>query len=123
LAIHLLVIGFNLFGLVAIPVGGWLGWRLVRRFWWRALHLASLGVVAVQALAGRACFLTIMQSTLTGDREAPMIMSFVNRLLYWPLPVWVFAALYLGIFLYALALWRWVPPSRSITAPALTGGR
>ena len=113
LAMHLVVIAFNVFGLFAIPLGGWLGWRFVRLFWWRALHLASLAVVAAQALAGQACFLTVMQDALSGARQTPLIMSWINQLLFWPLPIWVFAALYVIVFLYTLALWRWIPPRRA----------
>lgn len=112
LAIHLIVIAFNVFGLLAIPLGGWLAWRFVRLFWWRALHLASLAVVAVQALAGQACFLTAMQAALSGARQTPLIMGWINRLLFWPLPFWAFAALYVIVFIYTLALWRWIPPRR-----------
>ncbi len=50
LAVHLAVIAFNLFGLVAIPLGAWRGWAFVRVRWWRALHLASRAVVALLAL-------------------------------------------------------------------------
>ena len=49
----------------------------------------------------------------------PLIMSWVNRLIYWPLPIWVFAAFYLAVFGYAVALLWLVPPtrSRSVTRP------
>ncbi|MBU2721588.1 DUF2784 domain-containing protein, partial [Acidithiobacillus ferridurans] len=40
LVVHILIIAFNVFGLIAIPLGAWRGWRWVRIFWWRALHLA-----------------------------------------------------------------------------------
>jgi hypothetical protein len=69
LATHLVVIGFNLFGLVAIPLGGWRGWRFVRVRWWRLLHLGSLALVAVQALFGRACFLTLWRKDFGLDRS------------------------------------------------------
>jgi hypothetical protein len=59
---HVVVIAFNVFGLVAIPLGAWSGWKFVRVFWWRALHLGLLGIVALQAVLGRACFLTIWES-------------------------------------------------------------
>ena len=89
LAAHLVVIAFNVAGLVAIPVGAKLGWRWVRIRWWRALHLVSWAVVALQAALGRACFLTIWQDDLTGagGTEPPLIMRFVNSLIYWPLPM------------------------------------
>jgi hypothetical protein len=112
LAAHLAVIAFNVAGLVAIPLGAALGWRWVRARGWRLLHLASLAVVALQAALGRACFLTLWQDGLTGGGRAdPLIMRWVNGVIYWPLPSWVFAAAYLLVFAYVLALWRWVRPS------------
>jgi hypothetical protein len=115
LAVHLAVIGFNLFGLVAIPLGAWRGWEFVRVRWWRALHLASLAVVALQALAGRACFLTIWQDDMSGvATEQPLVMRVVNGLIYWPLPMWVFTAAYAAVFVYVLALWKLVPPVPSL---------
>ena len=109
LAAHLVVIGFNLFGLVAIPLGGWLGWRFVRVRWWRWLHVASMAAVAVQALAGRACILTLLQDRLDGGPGGPMIMTAVNRLIFWPLPMWAFTTLYVALFAYVLALLKLVP--------------
>ncbi|HEV2303503.1 MAG TPA: DUF2784 family protein [Stellaceae bacterium] len=111
LAVHLAVVFFNLFGVVAVPLGGWYGWRFVRVRWWRALHVAALAAVALQALFGRACFLTLWQDALLGGgSRALLIMSWVDRLLFWPLPMWFFVALYALVFLYALLLWRLVPP-------------
>ena len=115
LSIHLAVIAFNVFGLVAIPLGGWLGWRFVRAPWWRWLHLASMAAVALQAGAGQACFLTVLQGRLAGAGAAPtpMIMSFVNRLIYWPLPFWAFGALYVALLLYVVLLFWLVPVERN----------
>ncbi len=115
LAVHVLVILFNVFGLVAVPLGAWRGWRFVRVFWWRALHLASLALVALQAVFGQACFLTIWQSVLmrgAGETasDVPLIQRWVMHAIFWPLPGWVFVALYLAILAYTLALWRLVPP-------------
>ena len=111
LSAHLAVIGFNLFGLVAIPLGAWRGWSFVRVRWWRLLHLASFAVVAMQALLGRACFLTIWQDDLSGGGAGdPLIMRVVNGLIYWPLPMWAFTAAYVTLFVYVLALWWLAPP-------------
>lgn len=117
LVFHLGVIAFNVFGLVAVPVGAWLGWAWVRGFWWRLAHLAILAVVALQALLDRICFLTIWQSDLL--REAgesavsrPLIARWIDRMIYWPLPLWVFVVFYILVWLYALALWWLVPPQR-----------
>ena len=117
---HLVVIAFNALGLVVIPVGAWLGWRIVRIAWLRLLHLGSLAVVAGQALAGRACFLTIWQNRLTGGASSlpPLVMRWIDGLIYWNLPLWVFAGLYTAVFLYVLALSLLVPfwPRRGLAS-------
>ncbi len=112
LAIHVAIILFNIFGLVAVPLGAWRRWTFVRGFWWRALHLASLVAVAAQALVGRACFLTLWQADLEGGGQAapPLIYAWVNGLIYYRLPLWIFAAAYVAVLAYALLLWRLVPP-------------
>lgn len=111
LLVHFVVIAFNVAGCIVVPIGAWRGWRWVRAFWWRLAHLLSFAVVAAQALAGRACFLTIWQGDLAGHEHAPpLIATWINHLIYWPLPLWVFAAAYVAIFVYVLALWVWVRP-------------
>ncbi|HYL33077.1 MAG TPA: DUF2784 domain-containing protein [Stellaceae bacterium] len=117
LAIHVAVIAFNVFGLIVVPLGAWRGWAFVRGFWWRAVHLALLFVVALQALFGRACFLTLWQAALEQDAGAPasrqpLIERWIDSVIFWNLPIWFFAALYGAVLIYALALWRWVPPER-----------
>lgn len=113
LAVHVGVIAFNLFGIVAIPLGAWRGWAFVRIAWWRMLHVASLAAVAAQAALGRDCFLTLWQDALLGARGAqpPLIMRWVNSVVFWPVPLWVFAVGYVAIFVYVLALLWLVPPS------------
>ena len=111
LALHLAIIAFNVAGCVLIPLGAWRGWRWVRGLWWRLAHLLSLAVVAIQAMLGRACFLTIWQGELSGSAHVqPMIEKWMNGLIYWPLPLWVFAAAYVAVFAYVIALWIWVRP-------------
>ena len=115
LAVHVVVIAFNVAGLVLTPLGAWLGWRLVRWRWLRLTHLASMAAVAAQAVLGRACFLTDWQGALTGGgREDPLIMRWVNSVIYWQLPMWAFTAAYLALFAYVVALWWLVPPERRI---------
>jgi hypothetical protein len=38
LGLHLIIIAFNVAGLILIPVGAWLGWRIVRVAWLRLLY-------------------------------------------------------------------------------------
>ncbi|THD60123.1 DUF2784 family protein [Phenylobacterium sp.] len=110
-AFHLVVIAFNVLGLLAIPLGAALKWRWVRVRWWRTLHVASWAAVALQAALGRACFLTVWQVQLTGaGPAAPLIARWVESVIYWPLPIWAFAAIYLALFAAVIALWFGVPP-------------
>ena len=111
LALHLGVIAFNVLGLAAIPLGAALGWRWVRVRWWRALHLASWALVALQAALGRACILTIWQDALSGAAaRPPLVQRWVQQAIYWPLPIWAFGVLYVALFAAVAALWRIVPP-------------
>jgi len=110
LGVHIAIIAFNVAGLVLIPLGAWRGWHWVHRFGWRLAHLTILAVVAIQALAGRACFLTLWQFDLAGGSRAPLVARWVNHLLYWPLPLWFFTALYVTTWLYVAFLWWRVPP-------------
>lgn len=111
LALHLAIIAFNVAGCVLVPIGAWRGWRWVRGFWWRLAHLLSLAVVAAQALSGRACFLTIWQGGVAdASHVQPLIASWIERMIYWSLPLWVFAAAYVVVFVYVIALWATVRP-------------
>ena len=114
---HFAVVLFNLFWLIAVPVGAWLGLRFVRNYWWRAAHIAVLILVAAQAVAGRLCFLTILQNNLqgrAGDITPPsLITRIVTRAIYWPLPDWAFAPLYVLALVWAALLWIYVPPRRT----------
>jgi hypothetical protein len=113
LAIHFVIITFNVVGLIVIPLGGLFGWSFVRERLWRILHIASWGVVALQAVAGRACFLTDWQFELAGGEgnPDPLIARIVNAAIYWPLPLWVFTIMYAAIFAIVLALF-WIIPIR-----------
>ena len=111
LALHLAIIAFNVAGCVLVPIGARRRWRWVREFWFRLAHLLSLAAVALQASLGRACFLTIWQADVSGASHVqPLIAAWINRLIYWPLPLWVFAVAYVVVFAYVIALWIFVRP-------------
>ena len=113
---HSAVVLFNVFWLIAVPLGAWLGWDFVRSFGWRIVHLAALVIVAGQAAAGRLCFLTIFQNELqaaSGGATPPSLLTrIVMDAIYWPLPDWVFAPLYILALAFAAFLWCAVPPRR-----------
>ncbi|MEO5812771.1 MAG: DUF2784 family protein [Rhodanobacter sp.] len=85
----------------------------MRWLWWRLPHLLSLAVVAVQAMLGRACFLTIWQGDASGSAHVePLLEGWMDRLIYWPFPMWVIAVAYVAVFAYVIALWIWVRTRR-----------
>jgi hypothetical protein len=113
LLFHLVVIAFNLVGIVIIPLGAWRGWIYVRAPVWRLAHVASLAVTALQAALGRACILTIWQAEFSDRRPTPkpLIMEWVNSLIFWPLPAWAFVLIYFLTLAYVLCP-LWLVPLR-----------
>lgn len=101
LLLHFGVVLFVVLGLPAIVIGNKLGWSWANRFRWRLAHLLAIGVVALQAWLGQYCPLTILESSLRerADQAAyasSFVEHWVQRLLYYEAPLWVFAALYTG---------------------------
>jgi hypothetical protein len=117
LYLHFAVVVFNVFWIVAIPLGAWRGWNFISSVWWRGAHVIVLAVVALQAAVGALCFLTLWQSALLraaggSADERSLIETIVTRLIFWPLPLWAFVVIYLAAFAYTLAMWWLVPPYR-----------
>lgn len=115
---HVAIVLFIVGGLVAIAAGGALGWGWVRRFTWRVLHLGAMGFVAVGAVVGWICPLTVWEDALrrrAGESGYGMgfVQYWLERLLYHDWPDWAFTVLYLAVFGAILAAWWLVPPRRS----------
>jgi hypothetical protein len=121
LALHAAFVAFVVLGLVAILVGGALRWRWVRDPSFRALHMAAIGLVVVEAWAGVTCPLTSLEDSLRAAAgEATYSGAFVahwlGRLLYWQAPPWAFVTAY-TIFGTAVAASWWLVrprPFRSV---------
>ncbi|RZD17571.1 MAG: DUF2784 domain-containing protein [Candidatus Acididesulfobacter diazotrophicus] len=112
---HLIVILFIIFGFIVVPIGAKFKWKFIYEFWWRLAHLVSMIVVAIQAVLGKACFLTYIQSDLlenAGKKEykVPFIQTYVDRLIYYNFPIWAFSIVYIILFLYTIYLWYIFPP-------------
>ena len=109
---HTGFVAFVTGGLVAIVLGAVLRWQWVRNRRFRLAHLAAIVFVALEALAGIACPLTVWEDALRGGaRPQGFIADWVARLLYWDLPAWVFIALYCAWAALTVAAWRCVPPA------------
>ncbi len=118
LVVHIGVVLFVVGGLAAIVAGNLLGWRWVNGRTFRLLHLATIGVVVLQAWLGELCPLTILESWLrvrAGQTGYPtgFVAHWLHRLLYWEAPMAAFALAYSAFgALVVLAWWRW-PPHRA----------
>ena len=120
LALHAGYVLFVVGGLVLIWLGVWRGWRWVRSFWFRLLHLAAVSLVAVEALLGVVCPLTVLEDWLRATQsDEGFIVRWVRWLLFWDFPLWIFTLAYLALALVTGLTWlRWPPARRGRLAAA-----
>ena len=114
LALHCAYVLFVVGGLALIWIGAWRGWRWVRGVRFRMLHLAAIGLVAAEAVIGMTCPLTILEDWLRGDTSAPagFVQRWLQVLLYWDLPSWVFTLAYLAFAAVVALTYVAFPPVR-----------
>lgn len=115
MSLHFAVVVFVLGGLVFIIVGGLTGRRLARSLRFRVAHLATVAVVAVQAWLGAICPLTTLEMWLRAKAgqatySGGFIEHWLERLLYYDAPLWIFAIVYSAFGLVVLATWWYFPP-------------
>jgi len=115
LALHFGIVAFVVGGLVLIVAGNLRAWSWVNALWFRLAHLAAIAVVAAEAWFGVTCPLTSLEMWLRAKARASIysgsfIEHWLQRILYYDAPSWVFT---LGYSLFALlvaASWWYFPP-------------
>lgn len=117
LFLHILVVAFVFFALIAILIGGVLKWGWVKNPWFRSAHLICIAVVVAQAWAGVVCPLTTLEMwlrSLAGEvtYSGSFISHWMGQLLYHDLPAWVFTSIYTAFAALVFASWFWVRPRR-----------
>lgn len=115
LILHVTVVLFIVAGLVLIIIGGLRGWSWVHNRWFRLAHLVAIGVVIVQSWAGQLCPLTVWEQALrqrAGDSAytGSFIAHWLETLLYYQAPMWVFALIYSGFGAIVVIAWYRVRP-------------
>lgn len=112
LLLHVLIVAFNVFSLPLIWLGALLRRRFVRNIWFRAVHLAMVAFIAVQALAGEICPLTTWENDLRlqAGADPRYATSFVGhwlqRLIFYDAEERVFVIAYVTFLALVLAtLW------------------
>nr|WP_311527042.1 DUF2784 domain-containing protein [uncultured Ralstonia sp.] len=115
LVLHALLVLFIVGGLAAVWVGAALRQSWARNRVFRLTHLAAISVVAALAAFDVPCPLTLLEDWLrmgaSGTVDAGgFIQRWVSVLLYYDLPLWVFAASYVAFLLAVLLTWWRIPP-------------
>jgi hypothetical protein len=117
LIVHVAFVAFVVIGLVLIWIGKWRGWSFVRNPWFRWAHLASIGVVAAEALGGMICPLTTWEDKLrllAGGEEryaGSFVQHWLHRVLFYDLSARFFMVAYI-VFFAMVALSFWFVPLR-----------
>jgi hypothetical protein len=129
LALHFTIALFVVGGLVAIIVGNLRRWRWVNALWFRLLHLMAIVVVVIEAWSGIACPLTTLEIWLraqsgatnagnTATYSESFIGHWLQQMLYYSAPPWVFVIAYSVFALLVIVVWfRYPPNSRKKTLP------
>lgn len=112
--VHLFIVLFVLLGVPLIYWGAARHWTWVRSWRWRLLHLIAIAVIAAESLLGIACPLTVWEDRLRGEQiSTGFIERWVDRILFYDAPTWVFTAGYLAFAALVAITWMAVPPTRA----------
>ncbi len=114
---HLGIVIFIVGGFALVVAGNFLGWRWVNNLCFRVAHLAAIATVVAESWLGVDCPLTTWESWLRMKAgAAPYAGSFVahwiQQILFFEAPAWVFAVLYTAFGLGVIAAWWIFPPRR-----------
>jgi hypothetical protein len=117
LLLHAIFVVFVVLGLVLIFAGHGFSWRWVRNPWFRLAHLIAIALVVVQSWLGMICPLTHVEMALrrrAGDADYPgsFIGHWLEELLYFQAPPWVFVVCYTAFGALVVLSWILVRPRR-----------
>lgn len=117
LVIHFGVLVFNVGGLLLIWIGNLAGWRWVNYLRFRVLHAGAIAYIVAKAWAGEACPLTMLEAWLREQAHqesyrGSFIEYWLQSLLFFNAPDWVFLLGYTLFGLLVLAIWLLFPPRR-----------
>lgn len=116
LVVHFLFVAFVVGGQCLIVAGWLLKWCWVRARWFRFSHLGAMGFVMLETWIGMMCPLTDLEKYLRRSAgQDPYGESFIgywlNRLLFYSAPEWVFIVAYTLFFALVVLMWIVCPPA------------
>jgi Protein of Unknown function (DUF2784) len=116
LVVHVALVAFVVAGLVLVVAGNLRGWNWVNAWWFRLAHLAIIAFVVAEVWLDVTCPLTSLEMFLraragSSSYSGGFVEHWMQRLLYYDAPAWVFAAVYSLFGLLVVAAWLRYPPS------------
>ncbi len=115
LTLHVAIVALVVGGLILIIVGNLRAWRWVNTRWFRIVHLGAIATVAAEAWLGVTCPLTSLEMWLRAKAHTPtytvsFIEYWLQRILYYEAPPWVFTVGYSLFGLIIVITWWCFPP-------------
>jgi hypothetical protein len=124
LAVHVAFVLFVVGGQVLIVAGWILGWCWTRHRVFRTLHLGAIALVVLEGWFGLDCPLTVLENRLrnlagTRFQAESFIGYWLQRLLFYTAPAWVFNLVYSVFALLVVVTFLRYPPQRrgSVQSP------
>jgi len=114
---HVLFVIFVVIGLLLIFAGKLRSWSWVLNPWFRWVHLISICIVVLQSWLSIICPLTIWEMALrerAGDTiyVGSFISYWLESILYYRAPEWLFVLCYTVFGLLVLVSWFWIRPRK-----------
>ena len=115
LMFHVCIVLFVIGGLVLVILGNFFTWHWVNNLWFRLVHLGAIATVIVEAWLGYACPLTSLEMWLRAKAQettysSSFIEHWLQQVLYYEAPAWVFITGYSLFGLLVVASWWYFPP-------------
>jgi len=115
--IHLGYVVFVILGFILILAGIFLKWKWIRNLWFRIIHLGAMVGVALEAILGINCPLTVLEFSLRhgvspSDRRVSFVGELIDSILYYDAPAWLFTIIYVGFALLVAITFVMAPPTR-----------
>jgi hypothetical protein len=117
LLLHVLVVVFNVFGLIFIFIGNFLNWHWIRNPWFRLVHLITISIVVLLSWINSICPLTSVEMALRSKAggttySGTFISHWLETILYYQAPPWVFALCYTIFGILVIVSWVMIRPRR-----------
>ncbi len=115
--IHLGYVVFVILGFIFIVLGIIFKWKWIRNLWFRIAHLLAIVGVALEALMGINCPLTVLEFRLRygpylSDKKVSFIGNIIDSILFYNAPGWLFALIYTAFAIIVVITFILAPPTR-----------